>query len=153
MRMKIAIGITVALLAAAVIALIASPAQGKTTPGSRPLPSKTLPGTQLPDGQLVYICSQVPCADNQELEVFDTYGNPIFSVGEYGGASVFGDNFAVYAPGNVWTPAMTVSYTSPAAYDAAHGIADSCTAPSTWMEPGGVWSCQGSTWVQSEVFG
>jgi hypothetical protein len=98
---------------------------------------------------LVYICQAQPCRNNQELEVFDSSGAPIFSVPEYGGPAAFGDNLSVYGPASIWHPAVTVSYESPAAYDRDHGLSARCTAPSAWYEPHGTWSCTASgTWVK-----
>lgn len=102
---------------------------------------------------LVYICQAQPCRNAQELEVSDASGAPIFSVAEYGGASAFGDNISVYAPGSVYHPAVTVSYQSPGAYDKAHGLAARCTAPATWYEPHGIWACTASgTWTRKVSF-
>ena len=50
-----------------------------------------------PPQPLIYICQQAPCTNRQEFEIFDRNGAPIFSVGEYGGASVFGDDFRIWA--------------------------------------------------------
>ncbi len=87
--------------------------------------------------QLVYICQKVPCTNSQELEVFDNYGAPIFSVGEYGGAAVFGDNLRVYPPGSVFNPSVTESYKPPTG---------ACVSPSIWLSPQGLWKCQGTAW-------
>jgi hypothetical protein len=97
---------------------------------------------------LVYICQETPCTNSQEFEVFDAYGNPIFSVGEYGGDAVFGDNSSVFAPGNVFSPAVVTSYTTPAAYAAAHpGSPAGCTVPEMWIWPGGIDYCVNGGWV------
>ena len=67
---------------------------------------------------LVYVCPGVqngqpqPCTNTQEFEVFDTYGYPIYSVGEFGGDGVFGANRSIYAPGNATSPALVESYTT-----------------------------------------
>ena len=45
----------------------------------------------------IYSCDSASCANDQVFEVFDKNGAPIFSVGEYGGAGVFGDQLSVYA--------------------------------------------------------
>jgi hypothetical protein len=91
---------------------------------------------------LVYICpgvqngQQPNCQNSQEFQVFDTFGNPIYSVGEFGGDAVFGDNRSIFAPGNVFNPVLVESYTTPAGYGRT-----TCTAPSTWIEPHGIWYC------------
>jgi hypothetical protein len=102
------------------------------------------------DPSLVYICPGVQngqppnCKNDQEFEVFDTNGAPIYSVGEFGGDAVFGDNRSVFPPGNVFDPALVESYTTPAKYGKT-----TCTAPSTWIEPHGIWYCTSSgKWVK-----
>jgi hypothetical protein len=95
----------------------------------------------------VYVCPALPCAGGQELEVFDHNGAPIFSVGETGGAAVFGDNASVYAPGSVTHPAVVLSWESPAAYDAKFRLPTGCVAPAIWESPADIWACQGGKWV------
>lgn len=92
--------------------------------------------------QLVYICQQQPCTNSQELQVTDPHGAPIFSVGEYGGAGVFGDNLSVYGPGSVYAPSVVESWRSPVRAGA------SCSRPAVWIAPGGIWSCKAGTWVR-----
>jgi len=92
----------------------------------------------------VYICpSFTGCQNNQYLEVFDHLGAPIFSVGATGGPSTFGDNMRVFRPGNVFNPAVVISYTSPSGYGST-----SCVAPAKWIAPQGTWLCQNGTWVR-----
>jgi len=55
---------------------------------------------------LVYTCQAQPCTANQEFTVSDPHGAPIFSVGEYGGAAVYGDQISVYKPGDVYHPVV-----------------------------------------------
>jgi hypothetical protein len=88
--------------------------------------------------QLVYICSFQPCANAQELEVFDANGAPIWSAGEFGGDAVFGDNRSVYPPGSVTNPSVVESYTTPAGYGKT-----SCVAPEVWVSPTGIYACHG----------
>jgi hypothetical protein len=88
--------------------------------------------------QLVYICSSQPCTNAQELEVFDANGAPIYSVGEFGGDAVFGDNRSVYPPGSVTNPSVVESYTTPAGYGKT-----SCVAPEVWVSPTGIYACHG----------
>ena len=101
-------------------------------------------GTAMADStpQLVYICQQQPCTNNQEIQVADDKGAPIFSVGEYGGAAVFGDNLSVYAPRQVYAPSVVESWRSPVRAGAA------CTRPAVWIAPGGIWSCKAGQWVR-----
>lgn len=114
--------------------------------------------------KLLYICERVRhCRNYQELEVFDALRNPIFSVGAYGGAAMFGDNFSVFPPGTVYRgPGMTrvthhgregwlvQSYESPTHYTTDHaGSQAGCTAPSLWVAPQGFWHCSnGGRWVR-----
>lgn len=99
--------------------------------------------------QLVYICQQVPCQNGQELEVFDGYGNPGFTVGEYGGVGVLGDNLTL--SGKTRTEGfhhfVILSEQSPAGYDRLFRLPASCTPPSVWVEPGGIWKCVAGRWV------
>lgn len=103
--------------------------------------------------RLVYMCADTQghpsnCANNQEFEVFDRNGAPIFSVGETGGAAVFGDNSSVYGPSSVTSPRVTVSYTDPATYNRTFHRPGTCSGPAAWFEPHGIWSCQNSRWVK-----
>jgi hypothetical protein len=59
---------------------------------------------------LVTMCDTQPCPDAQEFTVWDPDGAPIFSVGEYGGAAVYGDMFSVYKPGDVYHPVIQLRY-------------------------------------------
>jgi hypothetical protein len=97
-----------------------------------------------PPQPLIDICQQAPCTNNQEFEIFDQNGAPIFSVGEYGGASVFGDDFRVWAPGTnllAGTAAVSLSWESPGEYDRQFKLADGCTPPAIWESPQGIWAC------------
>lgn len=101
------------------------------------------------DPPLVYICPSLQgqttnCANDQEFEVFNTYGDPIYSVGEFGGDGVFAGNRSIYAPGNLTNPALVESYTTPASYGST-----TCVAPSTWIEPHGIWYCDSAgKWIK-----
>lgn len=44
----------------------------------------------------------------QVATFFDHAGNPIFSIPPYGGPAVFGDNFRLFAPGQVFEAALTL---------------------------------------------
>lgn len=103
--------------------------------------------------QLVYVCSALPCSNGQELEVFDPAGNPIWSVGEYGGDAVFGDCRSDYGPGSVTQPAVVVCYESPANYLADHPgavQAETCSPPALWIGPRGFYQCQADgSWPDS----
>jgi len=92
--------------------------------------------------QLVYICSSQPCTNAQELEVFDRNQAPIWSVGEFGGDAVFGDNRSVYPPSSVYNPAVVESYTTPAGYGRT-----SCVAPEVWITSTGIYACHGAKFV------
>jgi hypothetical protein len=100
-----------------------------------------------PPQPLIDICQQAPCANGQELEIFDQGRAPIFSVGEAGGASVFGDNLRVWAPGTsllAGTAAVTLSWESPGEYDHQFKLADGCTPPAMWESPHAIWACTSS---------
>ena len=100
-----------------------------------------------PPQPLIYICQQAPCTNRQEFEIFDRNGAPIFSVGEYGGASVFGDDFRIWAPGTnllAGTAAVTLSWESPGEYDRQFKLADGCTPPAIWESPQAIWACTSS---------
>lgn len=88
----------------------------------------------------VYICQDFTTCDNgQFLEVFDHLGNPIFSVGETGGAKTFGDCTSEYGPSDIFNAAVTLCY---------HAPSGTCKAPSTWLSPQGLYYCTGSTWIR-----
>jgi len=95
-------------------------------------------GVQAGSAPLVYTCTAtqgtIPqCQNGQELEVFDRNGAPIFSIGEYGGARVFGDNLGVVPPGSL-QPNGTLSYTDPITYDHTFHLPTSCAAPQLWID-------------------
>lgn len=92
--------------------------------------------------QLVYICSSQPCANAQELEVFDKNQAPVFSVGEFGGDAVFGDNRSVYPPSSVFSPSVVESYTTPAGYGRT-----SCVSPEIWISPSGIYACHSGRFI------
>jgi hypothetical protein len=142
-----ALGLAVALVAAlgpgAGCDSTSSP--GPHTPSARP------PGSVVsqrpPARPLIRSCQRAPCPDGQEFQIFDQAGAPIFSVGEYGGASVFGDIFRVWAPGIsllAGTAAVTLSWESPQQYDRQLSLADACTPPAMWESPHGIWTCTSS---------
>lgn len=96
---------------------------------------------------LIEMCHQAPCTNGQEFEIFDQAGAPIFSVAEYGGASVFGDNFRVWAPGTnllTGTAAVTLSWEPPGEYDRQFKLPDGCAPPAIWESPQGIWKCTSS---------
>ena len=97
-----------------------------------------------PPQSLIDICQQAPCTNHQEFEIFDQNGAQIFSVGEYGGASIFGDDFRVWAPGTnllAGTAAVTLSWESPGEYDRQFKLAEGCMPPAIWESPQGIWAC------------
>jgi hypothetical protein len=104
---------------------------------------------------LIYECSATPCTNNQEFEVFDGDGNPIYSVGETGGDAVFGDNRSVFAPGSVYNPSIVESYTTPAEYAATHsGDLSTCVAPALWISPTGLYTCDSAgAWTEDIKLG
>jgi hypothetical protein len=69
----------------------------------------TTAATVLPH-PLVTTCDTQPCPDAQEFTVWDPDGAPIFSVGEYDGAAMYGDMFSVYKPGDVYHPVIQLRY-------------------------------------------
>jgi hypothetical protein len=157
-RILMCLAITLAILAATLAALATSRAAAAPshpgTPSHHAASASQLTHTTPP---LVYICQIQPCTNDQEFEVFDNHGNPGFSVGEFGGAAVFGDNLSVYPPGNVYYPSWVLSYTTPAQYDAQHPgaiQAEKCEAPAVWLAPGtgGIheFVCVNGAWQLSE---
>lgn len=103
--------------------------------------------------RLVYMCADTQghpsnCSNNQEFEVFDRNGAPIFSVGETGGTGVYGDNASIYGPRSVFSPAVVTSYTDPGTYNRTFHRPNRCTAPAVWIEPRGIWSCRNGTWTK-----
>ncbi len=118
--------------------------EGGGLPGAAALASQQLQRLRKP---LIQMCHQAPCANDQELEVFDQGGAPIFSVGQYGGASVFGDNLRVWAPGSnllTGTAAVTLSWEPPGKYDRQFKLPGGCTPPAIWESPQGIWKCTSS---------
>jgi hypothetical protein len=115
-----------------------------------------LPGSEEPTPQpghpepLTYICDKLPCTNGQEFEIFDHNGAPIFSVGEYGGADVYGDNLRIWAPNTnllTGTAAITFSWESPAAYAREFNLNDQCAPPAIWESPQAIWKCTSAhTW-------
>jgi hypothetical protein len=101
-----------------------------------------------PSSQLVYECGSQPCRGGQEFLVVDKNGAPIWSVGEYGGASVFGDNLKVYAPKRIFHAAVTISWEPPTAYDRKFRLATSCRPPGLWIAPQGTWHCVSGSWLE-----
>lgn len=105
---------------------------------------------------LVYICpdsqgTTPTCTNAQEFEVFDHNGAPIFSVPEYGGPAVFGDNLSVHGT-DVFNANTTISWESPATYYGKK----TCTQPSggggvLWIDSasgGEFWTCTQGVWVR-----
>lgn len=83
------------IIVAAIVAIfLASILGGRATASTAPPPPPTRHATT--DTQdLLQLCHALPCLNNQILEAFDGNHWPIFTVGEYGGASVLGDNFSI----------------------------------------------------------
>lgn len=103
---------------------------------------------------LVYICqgsvgTAPACQDAQELQVSDHNGAPIFGVGEYGGAHVYGDNLSVNGT-SVFSANVTESWESPVKYTGKV----TCASPSggaLWIDSAGggeFWTCTSGKWVR-----
>lgn len=60
-----------------------------------------------PDGLVV---RGVANGTGQIFQIFDPFGNPIFSVPPFGGPSVFGDNLRVFHPGSVFNQSLTLHF-------------------------------------------
>lgn len=108
-----------------------------------------------PGDPLVYICPQEQgptnpnCQFSQEFEVFDHNGAPIYSIGEFGGDQVYGDNRSLFPPGTVFNPSIVESWESPQAYGKK-----TCVAPELWIEPRNLWACTTSgTWYKFLTIG
>jgi hypothetical protein len=141
------------LAVALIAALGICAACGETSSPAAGTPQASAPGsgvsthTRSPRQPLVGICQRAPCPNAQVLEIFDQDGAPIFSVGEYGGASVIGDNLRVWAPGTdllAGTAAVTLSWESPGEYDRQFKLAGGCTPPAIWESPQAIWACTAS---------
>lgn len=91
---------------------------------------------------LVYSCTKVAhCIDGQEFSIADAKDAPIFTVPEFGGPAVMGDNLRIFGPDDIYLPSLVLSYTSPAAYDAYYRVDSVCIMPSVWFSPVGIWHC------------
>ena len=94
------------------------------------------------------------------IEAYDYANNPIATLGQTGGFSVFGDNISVYPQGNVFTPAIQLNgFTSSAsqAYVLLNGVkvfagssapSGSCTAPSWYLASSAMYHCVAGAWAQ-----
>lgn len=94
----------------------------------------------------VYVCPAFApdCAHAQELVVQDHNGAPIFAVGEYGGAKVFGDKLSVYS--GVLTPSVVISHKA----DVMRG---SCASRrELYISPAGMFTCTQHGWVTDMRF-
>jgi hypothetical protein len=92
------------------------------------------------------------------IEAYDYANNPIATLGQTGGFSVFGDSIAVYPQGNVFTPAIQLNaFTSSAAsaYVLLNGVkvfagsstpSGSCTAPSWYLASSAMYHCVSGSW-------
>lgn len=109
---------------------------------------------------LIYMCQGVQngqdpqCANGQEFEVFDRNGAPIYSVGEFGGDQVYGDNRRIFQPGEVFRASMTESYTDPVTYYQQNGgtAPPPCLPGARWMYPAGDYTCTAAgTWTRALI--
>lgn len=88
----------------------------------------------------VYTCMDYSsCTDGQFLLIKDHLGNPVFAVGETGGAKTFGDCTSEYNTTDIYDAAVTLCY---------HAPTGTCKAPSAWLSPQGLYYCIGSTWIR-----
>ena len=94
------------------------------------------------------------------IEAYDYANNPIATLGQTGGFSVFGDSISVFPQGNVFTPAIQLNgFTgNPAsAYVLLNGVkvfagrsapSGSCTAPSWYLGSSAMYNCVSGSWKQ-----
>jgi hypothetical protein len=94
------------------------------------------------------------------IEAYDYANNPIATLGQVGGFSVFGDSISVYPQGNVFTPAIQLNgFTGSAAsaYVLLNGVkvfagsskpSGSCTAPSWYLASSAMYHCVSGAWAQ-----
>jgi hypothetical protein len=94
------------------------------------------------------------------IEAYDYANNPIATLGQVGGFSVFGDSMSVYPQGNVFTPAIQLNgFTTSAsnAYVLLNGVkvfagssapSGSCTAPSWYLGSSAMYHCVNGSWAQ-----
>jgi hypothetical protein len=94
------------------------------------------------------------------IEAYDYANNPIATLGQVGGFSVFGDSISVYPQGNVFTPAIQLNgFTGSAsnAYILLNGVkvfagsstpSGSCTAPAWYLASSAMYHCVSGSWAQ-----
>jgi hypothetical protein len=94
------------------------------------------------------------------IEAYDYANNPIATLGQVGGFSVFGDSISVYPQGNVFTPAIQLNgFTGSAsnAYVLLNGVkvfagngapSGSCTAPAWYLAASAMYHCVNGSWSQ-----
>ncbi len=88
----------------------------------------------------VYICGDyTSCVNGQYLEVFDHLGAPIFSVGQTGGADVFGDDFRLFGHNDPFDPEIVIT---------DKPLPSTCKAPERWINVTGSWTCQLGLWMR-----
>lgn len=88
----------------------------------------------------VYICGDfTSCVNGQYLEVFDHNGAPIFSVGQTGGADVFGDDFRLFGHNDPFDPEIVIT---------DKPLPATCKAPEKWINLAGTWTCQFGIWTR-----
>jgi hypothetical protein len=92
------------------------------------------------------------------LEAYDYENNPIATLGQTGGFSVYGDSISVFPQDNVFTPAIQLNgFTSSAssAYVLLNGVkvfagssapSGSCTAPSWYLASSAMYHCVSGSW-------
>ena len=91
--------------------------------------------------QPVYICQDyTSCQNGQYLEVFDHNGAPIFSVGQTGGADVFGDDFRLFGHDDPFDPEIVIT---------DKPLPATCKVPERWINVTGSWTCRAGVWVKS----
>lgn len=89
----------------------------------------------------VYICQDfTSCQNGQYLEVFDHNGAPIFSVGQTGGADVFGDDFRLFGHDDPFDPEIVIT---------DKPLPATCKAPERWINVSGSWTCRNGLWAKS----
>lgn len=81
----------------------ASVGQARTMPGPNPWVYNLSDPTK--GGILI---NGVKNSGTQILEIKDPYGQPIFGVGHFGGASVYGDHFRVFGGNDIFHPVIDI---------------------------------------------
>lgn len=131
LRPLILLAVALLIAAAAAVAGLTAPhaAQASSTTTANPWTMQMTDGTQ--DGLVV----RGTTGTSNPFLVFDRLGQPIFGVGEAGGAKVYGDDLSVYAGSDIFHADTTISPNTP--------NPAVCVRPDQmWIGHGHIWHCE-----------